>query len=52
MSVLFGNEIFDIVKVGECVAESPVEGWQVIFPCNTLTDAAIICSANWVLGME
>ena len=48
VSVSFENDVFDIAKVREFVAESPVEGWQVTFPCDSFTDAAIICSMNGV----
>ena len=32
VSVSFENDVFDIAKVRQFVAESPVEGWQVYFP--------------------
>jgi len=48
VSVSFENDAFDIAKVREFVAESPVEGWKVSFSCNSFTDAAIICSMNGV----
>jgi hypothetical protein len=44
----FENDGFDIAKIREFVAESPVEGRKVSFPCDSFTDAAIICSTNGV----